>query len=103
MLQAIAGWLKENSGVISAVTGIATVFIWVAYAQLFFAQYRQQRRPRLFLHVAPGRGLDSTCLLINMSQQIVHIQCVMAVSHKDGRELVHQVTDYRTISQEEQS
>lgn len=97
------GWLADNAAIVSALAAVASFLVWFAYFQLFFYQYRRQHRPRLLLHVAPGEGLDGSCLLVNMSQQIVHVVCILAVVRRGAAHFTRQVTAYRRLAAQAES
>lgn len=75
-------WLNQNSGAISAVTGILTLMIWVFYAQLLYNGYVRQRRPRIIINRGSGKNLSSLCLISNMSAEAIFVQHIIAV-HRD--------------------
>lgn len=102
-MSTLFGWLEDHAALISALAAVASFLVWLAYFQLFFYQYLRQHRPRLLLHVAPGEGLDGSCLLVNMSQQIVHVVCILAVAQRGEAETVRQVTGYRRIAAQQES
>lgn len=79
-------WLTEHVDVVSALTSIATVVIWLLYLQLFFLTYQKQRRPNLFIHQSNGFDLDSRCVVANMSETAVHVAAVLVdVERGDDR------------------
>ena len=70
-------WLTEHVDLISALSSIGMLVIWILYLQLFFLTYQKQRRPNLFIHQANGFDLDSRCVIANMSQTAVHVAAVL--------------------------
>jgi hypothetical protein len=57
---------------------MATLLVWLVWLQLMYSDYRRRRQPRMLIHVTEGSGPESHCLLVNLSQEIVHVQCVRA-------------------------
>ena len=72
-------WLNDNAQAISAVASICTLFVWVFYAQLLYNGYVRQRRPRVIINRGKGIGVDSICLISNMSSEAIYVQHLVAV------------------------
>jgi hypothetical protein len=70
-------WLTEHVDLVSAVSSLGMLVIWILYLQLFFLTYQKQRRPNLFIHQASGFDLDSRCVVANMSETAVHVAAVL--------------------------
>src|SRR5690606_25571859 len=77
-------WVSENSGFVSASTGLVTAAIWLVYLQLFYLVYRGQRRAMIVITRALGTGSGGHCLVSNMSASPVHILSILAVLEADG-------------------
>jgi hypothetical protein len=58
----------------------ATLLVWLVWLQLMYNDYRRRRQPRMLIHQTRGLGPDTHCLLVNLSQDIIHIQCVRAAA-----------------------
>lgn len=71
-------WLQRNATVLSTLVTMATLLVWLVWLQLMYNDYRRRRQPRMLIHQTHGVGPDSHCLLVNLSQDIIHIQCVRA-------------------------
>ena len=95
------GWLQQNSEIVVALTSVATLMVWATYLQLILQDYKRQRRPRLIIHQTQGSRKDARCLLINLSSEPIHIQCVSIASHIDEREHTVMITDYSRTSLQE--
>ena len=95
------GWLQQNSEIVAALTSVATLLVWATYLQLIFQDYKRQRRPRLIVHQTQGSRQDARCLLINLSSEPIHIQCVTVVAGIDGQEVSSMITDYNRTSLQE--
>jgi hypothetical protein len=91
----IITWIKENSEVISAIFNVATLAVWLFYAQLFYHNYARQRRPRLSLNQAQGYHLDGLCLLVNMSKENMYVECVVAVVYTSEGSFSQGITAFR--------
>lgn len=74
----VIDWLQANYGVVSAMVTIATLLVWIVWLQLMYNDYRRRRQPRMLIHQTHGAGPESQCLLVNLSQEIIHIQCIRA-------------------------
>lgn len=98
---AIWNWLQQNTAAVTGASDLTFAIIWVFYLQLFYRQYRRQKRVELLIHHAQGVGPSASCLLVNMSSEPVHIQCVMARVEMVHESRTHQVTDYRRISMDD--
>ena len=94
-------WFQQNSSVISALTSLATLLVWATYLQIIYQDYKRQRRPRLIIHQTQGSRKDARCLLINMSSEPIHIQCVSVAAKIDEREHTVMITDYNRTSLQE--
>lgn len=79
---------------IAAITGIGTLLVWLFYAQLLFASFRRQRRPKIIINQGWGRQLDSVCLVSNMSAEPIYIECILMTVATDEREYRYEVTDF---------
>lgn len=71
-------WLRENAPLLSALGTCGMFLIWAVYASLFYLEFRRRRWPQLFLHEAGGGATGSTCLLVNLGREPVHVLCSMA-------------------------
>jgi hypothetical protein len=77
-------WLMEHADLLSAISSIGMLVIWVLYLHLFFLTYRNQRRPNLLIHQADGFDLDSRCVIANMSETAVHVVAVLIDVEREG-------------------
>lgn len=76
-------WLKNHAQVISALASSGMLLIWATYAWLFYQEFRRQRGSLLFIHEAGGEEPGSDCVLVNLSQEPVHVLCTMAASDSE--------------------
>lgn len=95
---AIWNWLQQNATALTGLGNLLFVVIWTFYLQLFYRQYCRQQRAELVIHHAQGTSPSAGCLLVNMSQEAVHVQCVLAQIESEDAVRTHQVTDYGRIS-----
>ncbi|MFW5789310.1 MAG: hypothetical protein ACOCW3_05155 [Spirochaetota bacterium] len=86
-------WLSNNVSLVSALTSLMMVFVWLFYANLFFRDFRSRHHPRMLVHQAPDNRLDSMCFVVNMSGVLVNIVGVFACDRVNGRTV--EITDYR--------
>lgn len=90
-------WISDNAAMVSALASILMLFVWGTYLHLTYSAFTRQRRPRLILHHAQGTRLESSCLLINMSQEPVHVVCIMVMGTIGEETVLRQVTDYQQV------
>lgn len=77
-------WFQQNSGAVSAVASVLTLFVWTLYFQLLYNNYRRLRRPKILINRGAGQTIKSKCLVANMSAEAVYVEAVM-VSANSGR------------------
>jgi hypothetical protein len=70
-------WITANAKVLTLVTTAFTLVVWTVYGQLMAANDKRKRKPRLFVKQGSGHGLDSVCLVSNMSAEAIYIRCVL--------------------------
>lgn len=70
-------WITANAKVLPLVTTAFTLVVWTVYGQLMAANDKRKRKPRLFVKQGSGHGLDSVCLVSNMSAEAIYIRCVL--------------------------
>lgn len=84
---------------LTPVSSALTVVIWIIYLQLFFWQYRRNSRPYLVFHHAHNDNPDALCMLVNMGEKAVHVQCVQAVlCLRNGEQRSMTITDFNRIN-----
>ncbi|MEA2117353.1 hypothetical protein [Halovibrio sp. HP20-50] len=94
-------WLNDNAQAISAVASVCTLFIWVFYAQLLYNGYVRQRRPRVIINRGKGIGMDSICLISNMSSEAIYVQHLVAVLHTSKHRYSLDVVEYKQHGSEQ--
>lgn len=96
-------WLHDNASVISAVTNVAMVAIWLGYLQLFYRQFRRSQMPQMMILESDHHTLNADCLLVNMSQEIVTLVTVMVAARGPEGEQLSEITGYQQKTVEERS
>lgn len=88
-------WIAQNKDIITTLTSIGTLLVWVVYLQVFMSSYRRQLRATLLITRGAGDGLDARCFLSNMSAGAVYVESVMVTVGTASAEAVRHVTDIR--------
>jgi hypothetical protein len=83
-------WARNNVEVLTALTSLGTLLIWLAYLHLFYRSLRDQRRPMLLIHQAGGLDLSDRCVVANMSPTAVHVAATLIDIDRDGERLTFQ-------------
>jgi len=87
-------WLSENKDWISTLTSIITLLVWLFYAQLLYSGFRRQRQPRVLINRGVGReGLNSPCLICNMSEEAIYVYFILVVLETSDQLILVPVTD----------
>lgn len=87
-------WLRDNAFLLSAGINFCMLGIWTFYAALLYRQYRQQRQSKLIIHLTDRVADGAELLLVNLGQEAVHIEGVMAVMDGPDGVLTALVSDY---------
>lgn len=98
-----AEWFAEHGSLVANFASLAMLLVWLFYTLLFYRDFKQQRRPLIVIHQAQGHGLESTCLVVNLSKEPIHVLCVMMVAHTEEGPLTHRVTNTQRLSPEQDS
>lgn len=77
-------FLSQNAPIVSAFASAGGFFIWTVYAFLFYSEFRRRRGSHIFIHAAGDGGPRTECLVINLSQEPVHILCSLAASRESA-------------------
>ncbi len=87
-------WLSNNSNWITPATSIGTLLVWIFYAQLLYNGYSRQTRPRLLINRGVSdEGLDSPCLICNMSREAIYIYFILVFLENSKKSVLVPVTD----------
>ena len=71
-------WIEANEAVLSVCISIATLLIWVIYAQLLYSGFRRQRKARVIINRGKKRDLGALCIISNMSQEAIYVEYILA-------------------------
>ncbi|KUJ73026.1 hypothetical protein [Thiomicrospira sp. WB1] len=89
---------------VTAISSAVMALVWVIYFQLFFKQYQRRRRPYLVIHHAQNEQIDALCLLVNMSEEAVHIQDVQVEIYLTGqRRQTFTITEYARVNPDDRN
>jgi hypothetical protein len=86
-------WIEDHRELITALTGIGTLAVWVIYLQLFVSNYRRQLRATLLITRGAGTGLEARCFLSNMSSEPIYVASVLVRMESSDGPLICPVTD----------
>lgn len=89
------GWITNHAEAISAIASVFTLFVWVFYAQLLYANYSRQRRPRIIINRGQGKFIHSLCLVSNMSQESIYVQHIVAVLETSDGKLQFDISEFQ--------
>lgn len=93
-------WVAQHREVITALTGLGTLIVWVIYLQVFVSNYRRQLRATLLITRGAGDGLEARCFLSNMSSGPVYVQSVLVTLGTAKKTFVFPVTDMLELERE---
>lgn len=88
-------WLQEWAQVISAFGTVLTMLVWVFYFHFAIFAYLGQRRARVVIDQTEDRSLNTSFVVVNLSEQPVYISCVMVVVKAGDDEKVTRIDTYR--------
>lgn len=98
---AIFDFIQENAELVSALTSVLSVGVWIFYANLLYRQFRHQHHPRVMIHQAPDLSGESQCMLINMSPRLVNVVSIVAVGWTEKGLLRANVSNYHIKQKED--
>tara|TARA_R110002020_G_scaffold25060_6_gene81604 strand:- start:5334 stop:5969 length:636 start_codon:yes stop_codon:yes gene_type:complete len=87
-------WLQNNANIISAVSSVAMLVVWIIYLQAFLGGYRQQVRAKIVITRAVGKTLGAHCFISNMSYQAIYLEAVIVTLEYDDYRASVRVTDF---------
>ncbi|GGC89516.1 hypothetical protein [Halopseudomonas salina] len=94
-------WIQENQALFNAGMSIATLLVWVVYAQLLYFGFRRQRTPRVIINRGRKRDLDALCIISNMSQEAIYVEYIIATLETSHGTVMMDVTDFERDPTEE--
>lgn len=86
-------WIARNSEVLNVALSTAMLGVWIAYLQIFASGYRRQNRANILVNIGGGAGLESRCLVSNMSAGPIYLQSIFIVVEFTDRTLTRPVTE----------
>ncbi|MCC9623117.1 hypothetical protein LPB41_15605 [Thalassospira sp. MA62] len=86
-------WIEQHATMLQVGVNVATLMIWIFYAQLLFQNYRRARRPKIVINQMLGKSEKARFLISNMSQEAIHIERVLVCVGSDEDQICEQVTD----------
>lgn len=87
-------WLSQNKEWIAPASSIGTLLVWLLYAQLLYSSLRRQTRSRLLINKGVGEeGLDSPCMICNMSHEPIYIYFIVVYLENSKCPVLVPVTD----------
>jgi hypothetical protein len=86
-------WIQDHPQLITVLTGMGTLAVWVIYLQVFVSSYRRQLRATLLITRGAGTGLEARCFLSNMSSEPVYVASVFVRLETFDGPLICPVTD----------
>lgn len=95
-------WLTTHLAIISTIVSSLTLLVWIFYAHLLWKGFNRGERPLILIHQAGGVGAGSSCLVINLSRQPLHILNIHFVLHTDSHEFAIRLNEYRRITNSEE-
>lgn len=94
----MGSWLVEHASLAANIASLLMLLVWLFYTAIFYREFRRQRRPFLILHQGRGYDLDSTCLLVNLSKEPVHVSCVLMRLQMDRGLYTKRIRDFQQIT-----
>jgi hypothetical protein len=87
-------WIADNYKVLSVCASLASVSVWLVYAQLLYLGFRRQRSPRLIINRGRNKDINALCLISNMSAESVFIEYIIAELETSSGTITLDVTDF---------
>lgn len=90
-------WLLEYAPVLSLGASLLMLVVWIVYLNLFWLSYRRQLRANVVISRGAGAGLDSLCIVGNMSAEPIFIEGVIVFAEAEGQRRARAITDFSEI------
>jgi hypothetical protein len=94
-------WISQNSDALQVLLYGAIVLIWLVYLHIFVVSYLRQHRPVVLITQGAGSGLNSRCLISNLSLEPVHLLDVIVRLRSEEGEHRGVITDRTELSEEQ--
>ena len=86
-------WIEQHATLLQVGVSVATLLVWIFYAQLLFQSYRRARRPKIVINQMLGNSDKARFLISNMSQEAIHIDKVLVCMGSGEDRVCELVTD----------
>lgn len=93
-------WFIDNAAVVSALSSLAMLGVWLLYLQLFYSSYRHRLRPKILITRGGGHTVKSRCILTNMSPEIVYIEAIILRLAFGDREVLCSLSDIDRVGRQ---
>lgn len=70
-------WIQNHHQILSVLLSLGMLLVWVVYLQVFMSNYRRQTRPKILINRGGGSGLETHCLVSNMSSEAIYIESII--------------------------
>lgn len=90
-------WIAQNAQALNVATSVATVFVWIFYANLLLSGFRRQRQARVLINQGWGNQINSVCLVSNMSLEPIYIQCIFISLYTEEEKFRSSITDFDEV------
>ena len=77
-------WISSNGQNLDVLINLGMLFVWIAYLQIFILGYRRQRRATILINFGSGSGLETHCLISNMSSEAIYVQSLIVNVEVEG-------------------
>lgn len=94
-------WIAANFQVLSLSVSACSVMVWIVYLQVYVSAYRRQRRSKILINRSHGRGLNTYCIVSNMSSESIYVQSLVAVIESEDSRWECPLTDLSTLNEHE--
>lgn len=91
-------WLPTHLAIVSVLVSVGSLLVWVFYARLLWIGFNRGERPLILIHQAGGMGPGSSCLVVNLSRQPLHVINVHFILHTENHAFDLRVNEYRRIT-----
>ena len=100
-INTVPDWITDNLNLISTLTNVIMLLVWVFYARLLYKDFSRQRSPVMFIHRTFGESLNPDCLVVNLSSDTVHILCVLMTLRTRHGVFTSRITEYNRMAPDE--
>ena len=91
-------WIEQHHETLSVLVNAGMLVVWVAYLQLFLANYKRQTQPKILINIGAGRSIDGRCLVSNMSSEAIYIESLIAILETTEGQWMCPVTDAQELA-----